>query len=34
MTIRIVNTPKAKPSGKFCPYLVDSFDGMEGQKKQ
>ena len=34
MTIRIVNTPKTKPSGKFCPYFVDSFDGTEAEKKQ
>jgi hypothetical protein len=34
MTIRIVATPKIKPSGKFCPYLVDGFDGTEGEKKQ
>ena len=34
MTIRIVNSPKNKPSGKFCPYMVDAFEGMEGEKKQ
>jgi hypothetical protein len=34
MTIRIVNTPKNKPSGKFCPYLVDAMDGMEVEKKK
>lgn len=34
MTIRIVSTPKTKPSGKFCPYFVDNFDGTEGEKKQ
>jgi hypothetical protein len=32
MTIRIVSTPKTKPSGKYCPFFVDSFDGPEPEK--
>jgi hypothetical protein len=23
MTIRIVHTPKNKPNGKYCPWMVD-----------
>jgi hypothetical protein len=23
MTIKIVNTPKNKPSGKWCPFIID-----------